>query len=111
MFLLLIIDYKGPSSRQDIEFDAFVSRYSYFCERETAIIKMVVASTLDLKVIGQFRKLFDVAPNAFIAFSPVDGKGYWAQYIIDVCQEEFPFEMANGQIVLSVQIHKNIMMP
>lgn len=109
--LMLIIDYKGPSSKQNINFDTFVEMYADYCNWNTAIIKMVVASTLDLKVIGQFRKLFDVAPNAFIAFSPVDAKGYWAQYIVRACEEEFAYELANGQIVLSVQIHKNIMMP
>ena len=108
---MLVVDYKGPSSKQNIDFDSFVNRFSNYCNWGSAIIKMVVASTLDLKTIPQFRKLFDEAPNAWVAFSPVDAKGYWAQYIFKVCEEEFAYELANGQIILSVQIHKNIMMP
>lgn len=109
--VMLVVDYKGPSSKQNIDFDSFVNRFSNYCNWGSAIIKMVVASTLDLKTIPQFRKLFDEAPNAWVAFSPVDAKGYWAQYIFKVCEEEFAYELANGQIILSVQIHKNIMMP
>ena len=93
-------------SKQNIDFDSFVNRFSNYCNWGSAIIKMVVASTLDLKTIPQFRKLFDEAPNAWVAFSPVDAKGYWAQYIVRACEEEFAYELANGQIILSVQIHK-----
>lgn len=109
--LMLVIDYKGPSSRQEMNFKEFIDRYSFFCQEGTAIIKMVVSSYDDIFAMNQFRELFDSAPNTILAFSPVDGQGYWTKYIIDVLEEEFPFELANGQIILSIQIHKLCMLP
>lgn len=112
VFLCFVIDYKGPSSKQEIgSFTEFVNRYQRVLKDENAFIKMVVASYQDLEEISKFRELFDAVPNVFLAFSPVDGNPYWVSLIFKKCQEEFAYELAHGQIILSLQMHKLVDMP
>ncbi|MDD4804105.1 MAG: radical SAM protein [Candidatus Pacebacteria bacterium] len=112
VFLCWIIDYKGPSSKQEIgTFTEFVDRYKSVLFDANAVIKMVVASYQDLEEISKFRELFDAVPEAYIAFSPVDGNPYWVSLILDKCHDEFAYELAHSQIILSLQMHKLVDMP
>lgn len=112
--VLWVVDWKGPSSEQEElvgSFESFVARYGQLCQDGLAIIKMVVANHSDLEEMRKFRLLFEKAPDATVAFSPVGGGCYWVPFITNICQQEFLFELSNGQIILSIQIHKWIDMP
>lgn len=113
-----VVDYKGPSSQQELlagSFATFISRWKLLAQRQTAIIKMVISNYDDLAVVKDFGYLFAVAPNTIVAFSPVSdteaGYAYWVKQILETCQEDLAFELANGQVILSLQIHKVLQLP